>query len=257
MARCREKNMTEIGGGGREREGIKTGFREWGKCAERESGESMKGVFRKDCLEGMRGKKRGAEWVGEDEGVKEDTAEIAEKQKGRQREQYRDRQGHQDGKKTQRYLLRWETCDRVSYGFCMRAYCVCVCLREGERKRLTIWAKLTCAFLRLFFPFNVQHHSVWVCVCACLCVCDTLLLINLKLYWSVTSFSVQLPLWPCSAFLFHSIKCRNHFLVGSPVMVYCVSLCVGVTRCSKARICRQDRNGKLSHNSSICLGSTQ
>lgn len=44
--------------------------------------------------------------MGEDEGVKEDTAEIAEKQKGRQREQYRDRQGHQDGKKTQRYLLR-------------------------------------------------------------------------------------------------------------------------------------------------------
>lgn len=31
--------------------------------------------------------------MGEDEGVKEDTAEIAEKQKGRQREQYRDRQG--------------------------------------------------------------------------------------------------------------------------------------------------------------------
>lgn len=37
--------------------------------------------------------------MGEDEGVKEDTAEIAEKQKGRQKEQYRDRQGHQDGKR--------------------------------------------------------------------------------------------------------------------------------------------------------------
>lgn len=150
-ARCREKNMTEIGGVG-EREGIKTGFREWGKCAERESGESMKGVFRKDCLEGMRGKKRGAEWVGEDEGVKEDTAEIAEKQKGRQREQYRDRQGHQDGKKTQRYLLRWETCDRVSYGFCMRAYCVCVCVSQRRRKKeINYLSKINLCFFKAFF----------------------------------------------------------------------------------------------------------